>query len=358
MTECPYILWLDDPKAAKNPLLGGKFSSLAESTTAGLPVPDGFGITTHAYRDFMVHAGLEEEASRVRSICAQLRPEHISAETATLIDGIRNAPLPAAVEDAVRSAYAELETRVGTRGAPVAVRSSGESEDLAGASFAGQYETFLWITGGDAVIDHMRRCWAGMYGDAVLSYRHEGQLVVAKGDFGICVGIQQMVRARAAGVMFTLDPITGDRSKIAIEACWGLGEGVVKGDITPSQFLVDKVTMAILKRKISNQSEEYRFDEQRGGVGLLKVEEQRRDQPCLSDEEVVALARLAKKIERDRGASQDIEWAIDAMGMAAVLQVRPETVWSSKAARPILKVNSPIAHVLGRMTGNTAGVKS
>lgn len=355
MTGAPFILWLDAPEAAKNPILGGKFSSLAESVASGLPVPGGFGITTHAYRAFMAAAGLEAEAKRVREVCATLEPEHIAAVTRQLIDGIMTMPLPADLEEAVRTAYAELERRTASEGVPVAVRSSGESEDLAGASFAGQYETFLWVTGADAVLANMRKCWAGMFGDAVLSYKHEGESVIAKGDFAICVGIQQMVAARSAGVMFTLDPITGDRSKISIESCWGLGEGVVKGDVTPSQFLVDKVTMAILKRRLSHQDEEYRFDTALGTVDLFPVDEARRDEPCLSEAEIEALARLAKGIEKDRGAPQDIEWAIGADGTVAVLQVRPETVWSSKEAKPILKVTSPINHVLMRMSGGAAG---
>lgn len=355
MIDRPLILWLDDPASVRNPILGGKFSSLGESVAAGLPVPGGFGITTHAYRLFMAEAGLEAESARVRRVCIDLPPERIGAETGRLIEGILTRPLPAVLETAVREAYAELGRRSGGTDVAVAVRSSGESEDLAGASFAGQYETFLWIKGADQLVEHMRRCWAGMFGDAVLSYRHEGEAVVAKGDFAICVGVQHMVEARAAGVMFTLDPITGDRSKISVEACWGLGEGVVKGDVTPSQFLVDKVMLSVLKRKIATQDEEYRFDGALGGVGLFPVEDVRREQPCLADDEVLALAALAKGIERDRGAPQDIEWAIGADGRIAVLQVRPETVWSSKPAKPLLQVTSPIGHVLSRMTGG-AGV--
>lgn len=354
MTKQPYILWLDQPESAGNPVLGGKFSSLAESTRAGMPVPPGFGITTHAYREFMRNSGLEAEARRVRAACASLKTEDIAAETKSLLAAIHHEPLPTAVADTVAAAYAELERRVGLPSLPVAVRSSGESEDLAGASFAGQYETFLWITGIDALIENMRRCWAGMYGETVLSYRHQGELVVAKGDFAICVGVQQMVEARAAGVMFTLDPLTGDRSKVAIEACWGLGEGVVGGEVTPSQYLVDKVVLGVLKRKPVRQEAEYRFDREQGTVALLPIEGARRDKPCLSDEDVVALARLAKQIEAGRGAPQDIEWAIGADGRIAVLQVRPETVWSGKVSRPVAQIASPISHVLMRMSGNLA----
>lgn len=354
MTAAPLILWLDDPAAARNPLLGGKFANLGEMTAAGFAVPHGFGVTTAAYRRFMAAAGLEAEAARVRQVAASLPLERVRAEAAPLVTGILEAPLPSEIEDAVRAGYAELERRAGSPAAPVAVRSSGESEDLAGASFAGQYETFLWICGADAVIRNMRACWAGMFGEAVLSYRHDGEVVISQGDFGICVGIQQMVEARTAGVMFTLDPINGDRSKVVMEAVWGLGEGVVKGDITPSQFAVDKVTFEITARKHVPQPEEYRFDPAVGAVAMAPVEPERRDRPCLDDATVLTLARLAKRIEAARGAPQDIEWAVDESGDVRVLQVRPETVWSRRAqARVVAAASpaSPVAHVLARLSG-------
>ena len=154
-----------------------------------------------------------------------------------------------------------------------------------------------------------------------------------------------MVEARAAGVMFTLDPLTGDRSKIAIEACWGLGEGVVKGDITPSQFMVDKVVLGVLRRKPVRQEREYRFDRAEGAVGLLPIEAARCDTPCLDDADVLGLAKLAQEIEQSRGAPQDIEWAVAADGSIAILQVRPETVWSGKPARPVAKISLSLIHI-------------
>lgn len=212
------MLWLDDPIANGHPALGGKFSSLGEMTASGFSVPPGFGITTTAYRSFMDAAGLSEEARRVSAAADKMALEDIKSETKTLIAGVLNAPLPAQLEADIREAYAELERRTGVKDVPVAVRSSGESEDLAGASFAGQYDTFLWVRGIESVLHHVRQCWVGMFGEAVLSYRVDGQAVISRGDFGMCVGIQQMVQARAAGVMFTLNPLNGDRSKVAMEA--------------------------------------------------------------------------------------------------------------------------------------------
>ncbi|MGO8855838.1 MAG: PEP/pyruvate-binding domain-containing protein [Steroidobacteraceae bacterium] len=352
MSEAPFILWLDDPTAAGNPLLGGKFANLGEMTAAGFAVPPGFGITTAAYRYFLRSAGLQDEVRRVREAAPGLQLSDIKRETAALLAGITNAPLPADLESLIRTHYARFEERVGIMNVPVAVRSSGESEDLAGASFAGQYETFLWIAGADALLAHVRACWAGMFGEAVLSYRQDGDTVISKGDFAICVGVQLMVSARAAGVLFTLDPINGDRSKMVLEACWGLGEGVVKGDITPSRFTVDKVTFEILKRQVTPQTEEYRFDPAAATVRLAPIEAERQHAVCVSDDHVRALAALAKRIEAARGAPQDIEWAVSHSGDVWVLQVRPETVWSRREQTALVTApKSPVAHVLTRLSG-------
>jgi pyruvate,water dikinase len=350
----PHILWIDDSEAVGSHLLGGKFSSLAEMTAAGFSVPGGFGITTSAYRYFLEAAGLADRALEVRAQAVGADLVQVQAISAEFTRAIEEAPLPADLENAIRDAYAEFERRTGQAGLPVAVRSSGESEDLAGASFAGQYDTFLWIRGADDVLRHVRSCWAGLFGAAVLTYRPDADAdpAAAVPDHGICVGVQQMVEARAAGVMFTLNPVTGDRSKVVIEGCWGLGEGVVSGGVTPSRYVVDKVTFEVLKRDLSRQESKYSFDPAIAAVGLVPVEDHLCDAPCLEDEQIHALAQLAKKIERHRGAPQDIEWAVSEAGDVHVLQVRPETVWSHRqAAQLVTDRDSAVSHVLARFAG-------
>lgn len=352
MTEARYILWLDDDRAAGNPLLGGKFAALAQMTKAGIFVPRGFGVTTTAYRDFLSSAALNAEAHRVREAVSRLDLSEIESLTVNLRQRILTAPLPPEIEEEIRANYLRFERLTGISDLPVAVRSSAESEDLAEASFAGLYETYLWICGIEAVLEHMRACWASMFGHAVLSYRHNNQNLDGKQDLGICVGIQQMVNARAAGVIFTLDPLRRDRSKIVLEACWGLGEGVVKGDIIPSQFILDKVTFEILKRKVSSQPKEYRFDHATGAVGLVPIEPERQNVVCLSDDEVEQLASLAKSVEAEWGVPQDIEWAVSQSGEVWILQTRPETAgerWT--ASRLASAPKSPVAHVLARLSG-------
>ena len=356
MSADPYIIWLDHDGAPGNALLGGKFANLAEMTAAGFAVPPGFGVSTAAYRHFMAETGLAAEAEAVQQSARSLALADIKARSAELVAAISSAPMPEELEAAVRENYALLEKKTGEKAVPVAVRSSGESEDLAGASFAGQYDTYLWITGADAVLENMRACWASMFGEAVLTYRREVEDEGAAEDSAICVGIQQMGAARAAGVMFTLDPLNGDRSKITMEACWGLGEGVVKGDVTPSRFTIDKVTFEVIKREIVPQTEEYRFDPQAGAVVLVPVAAERRESACVKRLEVIGLAELAKHIEQKRGAPQDIEWAVGEAGDLHVLQVRPETVWSQREGGSVVEsAKSPVDHVLARLSGVPLG---
>jgi pyruvate,water dikinase len=337
MTALRTIVWIDQADGAGSELLGGKLGSLVEMTEAGFDVPPAFGITTAAFALFAEHTGLQQAA---KEQCAGLdlddlqAVERVSAQLAQIIE---DAPMPPRLTAEVTAAYEALEQRTGMPGVPVAVRSSGVSEDLEGASFAGQYDTYLWVCGPEDVLRNVRRCWAGLFGPQVLTYRPQDGVPVIDGDTlpGMCVGVQQMVQARAAGVMFTLDPVNGDRSKIVLEGCWGLGEGVVKGDITPDRFRVDKVTLELLASEIGTQTEEYGFDESTREVGLLAVEPERGAQPCLSDAEAVAIAELGKRIERHRGAPMDMEWAIDQEGRLHLLQARPETVWASKPVRSV-----------------------
>ena len=299
----------------------------------------------------MAHAALEAEAARVREAARSLALANIDETRARLVEAIGASPMPEALETAIRDGYRLLEQRTGQAGVPVAVRSSGEAEDLADASFAGQYDTHLWIAGAEPVLRHVRACWASMFGDAALTYRAGDDAIPTAGG-GICVGIQQMVEARAAGVMFTLDPLNGDRSKIVMEACWGLGEGVVKGDVTPSRFTIDKVTLEIVKRDVVAQTEEYRFDSACAAVRLMPIAPERGHTACIDDAEALALAKLGKRIEAQRRAAQDIEWAIGAGGAVRILQVRPETVWSQReSAGLVSESRSAVGHVLARLSG-------
>jgi len=340
LTERPSVIWFKDCASAGALEVGGKGAGLGELVRAGLAVPPGFAVTTGAHESFLAANGL---AGRERELLAGMDADDIasvnrvSEEMAGLTEA---AAIPEQVARDVLAAYSEL-------GGPVAVRSSARAEDLAGASFAGQLRTFLWIVGADEVLEHVRRCWAGFSSPEALTYRHRAGLD-QETLMGVCV--QQMVDARAAGVMFTLNPINGDRSKIAIESSWGLGEVVVAGEVNPDRFIVDKVTLDILERAVGEKQLEYRFSRESGQVEQAAVEEERRTVLSLEDEDVARLARLGKEIERHHGRPMDVEWAVDRAGDLFALQSRPETVWSQRKAAPVAaKRSSALDYVLAEL---------
>ncbi len=334
-----YVLWFDAYQEAHRPLVGGKNASLGEMIAAGLPVPPGFAITTDAYDTLRRDDGLR---STVRSLLGEVDHEdpaglrEISNQVRKQLEG---APLDPAIVRAVTDSYEMLCERCDVDHVPVAVRSSATAEDLPDASFAGQQDTFLWVSGAEAVIEAMRRCWSSVFTDRAISYRH------ATGHdherIAMSVGVQKMVHPKAAGVAFTLNPTDGDRSQVAIDASYGFGEAVVSGEVTPDNFLVDKVLLEVVRRTISPKHIELVLDRDNNCLIRRDVEPKRQAAPCVTDEELKAVAALAKRAEQHYGCPQDIEWAIDidlpAPANVVLLQSRPETVWSRKPRKPVAK---------------------
>jgi pyruvate,water dikinase len=332
MTLSPYILTFEKFDTEARSRVGGKNASLGAMIQAGAPVPPGFAVTTDAYLKMLATNSLDRQ---IRAHLEKLNPhdvkggESISQTIRALIERVS---MPDDIEQAIRAAYTDLCQKCELDAVPVAVRSSATAEDLPGASFAGQQDTFLWIVGIDEVLQHVRKCWSSLYTARAIVYRIEKGFPHEK--VFMSVGVQKMVNPKAAGVAFTLNPINGDRSKIAIDASWGLGEAVVGGVVTPDNFLIDKVIFEIVKRVISPKHMEYVLDQESGRVLEREIEPERQIQPSLTDEEVVAVAKMAKRAERFYGSPQDVEWAVDADLLppdnVVVLQSRPETVWSQQ----------------------------
>jgi pyruvate,water dikinase len=292
-------------------IAGGKCAHLADLTSAGFPVPPGFAVTTHAFERVV---GDERAREAVASLA-----------------------VPAEIASAIAAAYAEL-------GAPpVAVRSSAVAEDAADASFAGMQSTYLWVRGAGELLDAVRRCWASYFNPEALAYRAEHG-----GASGMSVGVQQMIEPRVAGVMFTLNPVTGDRSSIASDASYGLGVTVVGGEVTPDSYLVSKVTRELVRTQVGTKEIECVLGAD-GAMVTREVEPERRSQPCLAPEEVAALARLAREVERHYGRPQDLEWAIDREGGIFLLQARPETVWTQRP-KPAVAADA-LAAIAATFTG-------
>ena len=214
----------------------------------------------------------------------------------------------------------------------VAVRSSATAEDLPDASFAGQQETYLNVKGSKDLLDKVVKCWSSLFTPRAIFYRNEKGFEHDK--VFISVGVQKMVNSKSAGVMFSINPVTGDKSEIIIEGNFGLGETVVSGAVNPDDFILDKESLEIKERRIARKTIQYLRDPSTGKTVHLEVPEKQQKVPCISDKEVAKLGNLAKIIEKHYKKPMDIEWAIDKdlsfPNNIFVVQARPETVWSSK----------------------------
>ena len=317
---------------------GGKGASLGELLKAGIPVPPGFVITAQAYYHFLKETGLAERISQAirEKVKDPDDPKGYEEASKLVRKMIEEAPIPREIEEAIVSSYRELSKRVGVDAAYVAVRSSATAEDLPEASFAGQQESFLNVRGEDELLTKVVKCWSSLFTPRAIFYRQQKNFPHEKVLMSVVV--QKMVNSKSAGVMFTIHPATGDPSKIVIEGSWGLGESVVSGSITPDRFVVDKETLEIVEQQISDKSVELIRDPTTNKTTRSEVPPERRKQPCLTQEEIRALAELAIKIERHYGRPQDIEWAIDRdlpfPDNVFIVQSRAETVWSLKAEAP------------------------
>jgi pyruvate,water dikinase len=335
------ILWFENYQPADAPVLGGKNASLGTMLGAGLPVPPGFAVSADCYRKTLADGGLTGQLDALIAAVDPRDPASVAVAGARARALIGSVEMPADLGSAIRAAYAELCARCGDgEDVPVAIRSSATCEDQPDASFAGEHDTYLWVRGGDAVADGVLRCWASLFTDRGIAYRLERGY--AQHGAAMSVGVQQMVRPRAAGVAFTLNPLDGDRSQIAIDASWGFGEAVVSGEVTPDNFLVDKVMGTVTRRIISAKTVEYRLTEG-DAVTAVEVEASRQSVPCLTDDEIMAVARLARRAEKHYRCPQDVEWAIDAASAEVLLlQSRPETVWSRRPRQAAACTTDPI----------------
>ena len=325
-----YTFPFDSDETPEHDRLGGKCTSLAIMTKAGAPVPPGFAVTTDAFDAVMNQTDLH---SQIRALMDGLNHDNVAdvdRVSAAIRELIINQPVPEEVHAETHRAYDALMELCGGEVA-VAVRSSATAEDLPDASFAGQQDTYLWVVGRSEVMHKIRECWASLYTSRAMTYRHANN--IPEEGLSMAVAVQKMVNSRTSGVAMTIDPSNGDRSKIVVDSSWGLGEMVVSGEVTPDNFVLDKVMLHPVKTIISDKHEEL-IPNGLGGIERREVSEDRRNAPSLSNDELIAVARLAKSAEKHYGCVQDIEWAIDADlpegKNVLLLQSRPETVWSQK----------------------------
>ena len=339
------LVWFDEVDKNDLLLVGGKGANLGELTKAGIPVPPGFIVTTRSYFDFLEEAELRE---KIEKALRPLNPDDSSqliAISEQVKGMIAEAAMPENIADEIKEAYSKL-------GGLVAVRSSATAEDLPEASFAGQQRTFLNINGEDDVISAVQGCWASLFEPRAIFYRHEQ--AIEHIDVGIAVPVQRMVQSDISGIMFTVEPVTNDE-KISIEAIYGLGEAVVSGEVTPDYYLVNKDDFTIVDKLVVEQ--EWMLVKKAEDSSIvdetnirLPVPESDGEKQKLSDDEIIAMAKLGKKIEEHYGIPQDIEWAKEGEELF-IVQTRPITTLNVRRRRRTVEVSE--AEVL--LTGSAAG---
>ena len=363
------ILWLKDLRLSDLPQVGGKNASLGEMigqlSGLGVSVPGGFATTADAFRNFIAHNDLH---ARIHDRLAALDVEDVPALTAAGAEIRRwvvEAPLQPQLETDIRAAYAQMSQRAGSDHLAVAVRSSATAEDLPDASFAGQQETFLNVTGADDVVHKVKDVFASLYNDRAIAYRvHHG---FKHEDVFLSAGIQQMVRSDigASGVLFTLDTESGFRDVVFITSSYGLGEMVVQGAVNPDEFYVYKPTLAagkpaILRRTLGSKQQRMVYSDVAGErVRIEAVPDDLRSRFSITDADVQELAKQALVIEAHYDRPMDIEWGKDGdTGQLYILQARPETVKSRAQATQMerfhLQQRGPVL-CEGRAIGNKIG---
>ncbi len=292
------VVFFDQPNAGLVSLVGGKGSNLIALTAAGFPVPPGFIITAEAYQLFL--EGLDWLDAELTTL-DYAHPDHLRDQCARLRGRLKQVPLPAPVRDALATA---LDRFSPAGNDAFAVRSSSTFEDLAQAAFAGQHDTYLNIRGLDALAEHIRDCFISLWEDRAVLYRHHQGF--SQREARMAVAVQRQIECTLAGVAFSLDPVSGRIDRLVIDANYGLGESVVAGECEVDHFELDKQTLQIVQQTIGHK--ERMIVATPGGVEEQPVPPERTDQPCLTDAQLQAIAKLLKRVEAHYGWPQDIEW--------------------------------------------------
>jgi pyruvate,water dikinase len=331
-----WIYWFEEISKDFNDVVGKKCANLGELTRAGFPTPPGFALSVDAYEMFMKESGVIEEIRKVfasfeadpNDLADLPKWEKISEEVRALVESTK---MPGNMEEVIDTYYNELCERTKTPNLSVSARSAGP------ASHPGQYESYLHVKGRDEVLQNVKKVWSSTFNQRSIVARARKNLPLYFDPIGVAV--MKMVDAKSAGVMFTLNPINGDISKIVLEANWGLGEGVVSGSTGVDEWMVDKVSFDIVKSTFQPKLIQYEFDPKIGKPAYIDVPPEKQNAPCLARHEVIAISEIGKEMEKYFGAPQDIEWAIDKdlpfPQNILILQTRPETTVSKRKGKPV-----------------------
>lgn len=308
--------WFNDLSRGDVPLAGGKGANLGDMAQVGLPIPPGFVVSALAYREMVESSGLEAKINKIMAGVDYNNSDQLEETEVQIRRLFEDVPITDELHQLIVASYRALGDDI-----PVAVRSSATAEDLAGASFAGQQETFLNTVGEEELLNAVRRCWSSLYTSQAIFYRHQRGFDTTQ--VSMAVVVQRMINSEKSGVTFTVEPVLGNRSQMVIEAVWGLGEGIVSGTITPDHYKVDRETYEVIYEFVP---EKRIMVCENGDCGVVtrKVPPDKVSARVLTDDELRHLVDLGNKIERHFGCPQDIEWGVEG-GKIYLLQSRPIT---------------------------------
>ncbi len=315
------VVWFSEVGREDLGLVGGKGANLGELTRASIPVPPGFVVTADTYFRFIQQNALEPIIKKELFGLDVHDSRMLNERAANIRRRIVEAQMPEHIAHEIREAYREL------GGGPVAVRSSATAEDLPEASFAGQQSTFLNVVGEENVVRAVQACWASLFEGRAIFYREESGYDHTK--VGLAVPVQRMVQSEKSGVMFTVEPVTSDPTKITIEAVYGLGEGIVSGEISPDLYILNKESLQIASKTVTPQERMFVKSSEsdghhEGANSWVEVQWELREVQKISDDEIRELARIGRAVEQHYGSPQDIEWAYE-NGQFYLTQARPVT---------------------------------
>ncbi len=324
-----YTLTFEEADGTQKELVGGKNANLGELTSkTGVPVPPGYIITTEAYREYLDENKLNRKMkNKIKELVDPEDTKKLHEVGRTIRKMIKEGEMPEKIKKEIKERHEELKQKLGKE-PKVAVRSSATAEDIKGASFAGQQDTYLNIKGLEQVTEAIKNCFASLYTNRAIYYREHKNFDHL--EAALSTAVQTMVDSESSGVMFTLDLRNGDPNTITIEGSWGLGEYIVQGKVTPDTYFIDKETLEIKERKVANKKIQL-INKPKEGTIEKKVPPEKSKQQVITDQQIKELAQHAKNIEQHYNFPQDIEWALDRKTKELyILQSRPETVWAEK----------------------------
>ncbi len=346
-----WIYRLKEVGQEHNNIVGKKCANLGELTKAGFRVPPGFALGVDAYSRFMKETEVTDLLLKFLStfsadpndVVDTMKFEEASQKMRGIVESVK---MPSDMEQTIKEYYAEMCSIAGRENIFVATRSAGP------ASHPGQYETYLNVSGADDVVFNVIRVWSSTFNARSIIARTRLDLPVHYDPIGVAV--LTMVDAKAAGVLFTVNPVNGDESKMAIEGSFGYGEAVVSGNVTPDRYLVDKITFDIDEKVISDKGSEFAYNPETKEMEYKELPPAERKRQCLEDREVLELTRLAKLVEKHFGCPQDIEWSISRSlpfpENIFLVQARPESVWGKKKKESVLGKKSGMELLIERAT--------